>query len=160
MRHTEIHSLQTTSQPSGRKDRLSVDPGALFVYGSLLFPEVLQALLHRVPDQSPATAVGWRVVALPGRVYPTLVPGEGSASGLLMVDLHGEEWRVLDAFEDEVYELRCLALLDGRRGWAYVCDDGSHTLSEDWDVDRFATRDLAAYVNTCVAWRRRYDATT
>jgi hypothetical protein len=110
-----------------------VDPEALFVYGSLLFPEVLQALLHRVPDQSPAAAVGWRVVALPGRVYPTLVPGEGSASGLLMIDLHGEEWRV---------------------------DDGSHTLSEDWDVDQFAARDLADYVNTCIAWRRRYDATT
>jgi hypothetical protein len=133
-----------------------VDPEALFVYGTLLFPEVLQALLHRVPGQSPATAVGWRVVALAGRVYPTLVSGEGSASGFLMMDLNGEEWRLLDA----VYELRYLALLDGRRGWAYVGDDGSHTLSEDWDVDQFAARDLAAYVDSCIAWRRRYDATT
>ena len=137
-----------------------MDPEALFVYGTLLFPEVLQALLHRVPGQSPATAVGWRVVALAGRVYPTLVPGEGSASGFLMMDLNGEEWRLLDAFEDEVYELRHLTLLDGRRGWAYVCDDGSHTLSEDWDVDQFAARDLAAYVDSCIAWRRRYDTTT
>jgi hypothetical protein len=77
-----------------------------------------------------------------------------------MMDLNGEEWRLLDAFEDEVYELRYLALLDGRRGWAYVGDDGSHTLSEDWDVDQFAASDLAAYVDSCIAWRRRYDDRT
>jgi gamma-glutamylcyclotransferase (GGCT)/AIG2-like uncharacterized protein YtfP len=136
-----------------------VDPEALFVYGSLLFPEVVQALLHRVPDRSPATAVGWHAVALPGRAYPTLVPGEGSASGLLMVDLNSGEWHLLDAFEDEVYQLRDLVLLDGRRGWAYVCDDTSQTLLEDWDVERFAARDLAAYVDSCIAWRQRYHAT-
>ena len=55
------------SRPSGRTDRLSVAPEALFVYGSLLIPEVLQALLGRVPDR---TAGGWRVAALAGRRYP------------------------------------------------------------------------------------------
>lgn len=159
MLHTEIPSLRATSRPSGRKDRLSVDPEALFVYGSLLFPDVVRALLHRVPDRSPATAVGWRVVALPGRVYPTLVPSEGSASGLVMMDLSSREWHLLDAFEDDVYHLRELALLDGRRGWAYVCDDTSQTLWEDWDVEQFAARDLAAYVDSCLAWRQRYHLT-
>ncbi len=159
MRHTEIPSLRTTLRRSGRRDHPSVDPGALFVYGSLLFPEVLQALLHRVPDRSPATAIGWRAVALAGRVYPTLVPGEGSVPGFVTMDLNGMEWRLLDAFEDEVYELRHLALQDGRRCWAYICDDRRHTSSEDWHVEQFAARDLAAYVDTCIAWRRRYHAT-
>lgn len=41
---------------AGLKDRLSGDLAALFIYGSLLFPEVLRALLGRVPARVPATA--------------------------------------------------------------------------------------------------------
>jgi hypothetical protein len=59
-----------------------------------------------------------------------------------------------------VYELRYWRSWTVAAVGAYVGDDGSHTLSEDWDVDQFAARDLAAYVDSCIAWRRRYDATT
>jgi hypothetical protein len=64
-----------------------VDPQALFVYGSLQFPDVLFTLIDRVPDHSPAAAHGWRITALPGRVYPGLVPGQGTASGYLISGL-------------------------------------------------------------------------
>jgi hypothetical protein len=58
-----------------------------------------------------------------------------------------------------VYRLERLALLDGSHGWAYVCEAGADTTSEGWSVERFAARHLAAYVESCIAWRRRYDAT-
>src|SRR4051812_46856021 len=102
MPHTEPRSPRPTSPNSGRPDRLSVDPEALFVYGSLQFPDVLFTLIDRVPDHSAAAARGWRVTALPGRVCPGLGAGEGTARGCLIGGLSTEEWRTLDAFEDPV----------------------------------------------------------
>ncbi len=57
--------------PSAGWPARSADPDApLFAYGSLRFPEVLEVLLGRVPSTKPAEAEGWRVIPLPGLVYP------------------------------------------------------------------------------------------
>jgi hypothetical protein len=130
----------------------------LFVYGSLLFPEVLLALLERVPSRTPATAPGWRVAALPGRPYPGLVPGPGSASGLLITGLREEEWDALIAFEGDLYDLRRLTLAGGRAGWAFVLGDSSASSFLDWVPEEFADRVLPAYAEGCLNWRRRYEA--
>jgi hypothetical protein len=132
---------------------------ALFVYGSLLFPQVLQALLDRVPTTTSVGAPGWRVAALPERVYPGLVPGSGSAPGLLLTGLSEREWRTLIAFEGDLYELRQLALSGGRDGWAFVWAGSAPASRLDWVPEEFAERVLPAYVEGCAAWRRRYEAT-
>jgi gamma-glutamylcyclotransferase (GGCT)/AIG2-like uncharacterized protein YtfP len=134
-----------------------VDPDALFVYGSLLFPEVLRALLDRVPDSTSATAIGWRVAALPGRVYPALVPGNRAVAGRLLTGLTANEWRIIDAFEDDVYELRRLTLADELHGWAYICQSEAGTTSDGWNADDFAAKHLVSYVANCVVWRKRYE---
>jgi gamma-glutamylcyclotransferase (GGCT)/AIG2-like uncharacterized protein YtfP len=127
--------------------------GSLFVYGSLMFPEVLLALLGRAPDSTAASAAGWRVAALRGRSYPGLVPGPGTASGRLLTGLSPGEWRTLDAFEDDRYELRELSLTDGGRSSAYVWTDERQVSPSDWSPERFATRQLAAFASSCAAWR-------
>jgi gamma-glutamylcyclotransferase (GGCT)/AIG2-like uncharacterized protein YtfP len=134
-----------------------VDPEALFVYGSLQFPEVLFTLIDRVPDHRPATAEGWRVAALPNQVYPGLVPGETTARGYLLTGLTPEEWRVLDAFENPLYELTRVELTDGTHGWAYACtpDDVE---PHDWSAEDFEAQHLPAYIERCAAWRRRHEA--
>ncbi|MQA85790.1 MAG: gamma-glutamylcyclotransferase [Streptosporangiales bacterium] len=144
-----------TSPRHGRLDRLSAAPGALFVYGTLRFPEIWDALIGRAPDRSPAVAEGWRAAALPGLIYPGLVPHpEGSAAGLFVSGLTAGEWRVVDIFENDLYELRRLRLADGRRAWAYVCAPTVEVCPHDWSADEFADRHLAAYVPQCIAWRR------
>ena len=130
----------------------------LFVYGSLLFPEVMRVLLGRVPDSTPATVAGWRVAALPGRVYPCLVPAEALARGQVVSGLKPAEWRTLDAFEDTVYDLRRLTLTDGRDAWAYVCTSPSDALPHDWDFQTFERDHLTDYLKRCSAWRQRYES--
>ncbi len=147
-----------TSPPSGQPGRLSAGSEALFVYGSLLFPEVMRVLLGRIPAGLPASVAGWRVAALPGRVYPALVPGETVAKGQLISDLTPADWRLLDAFEDDVYELRRLTLTDGRYGWSYVCAERTDAASHDWDIDTFERDHLTSYLKRCATWRRRYEA--
>jgi gamma-glutamylcyclotransferase (GGCT)/AIG2-like uncharacterized protein YtfP len=158
--HAGDHSGQKASSRARLPDRLSTDPEALFAYGSLLFPEVVQALLGRIPESTPAAVAGWRVAALPGRVYPALVAAEALAKGHLLAGLTRQEWRIIDAFEDHLYDLRRLTLTDGRHGWAYLYADASDVSPDDWDANRFEQHDLAAFVGRCTAWRQRYEAST
>jgi|1185.fasta_scaffold108332_1 hypothetical protein len=131
-------------------------PADLFAYGTLRFPDVLEALLGRVPEHSPAIAPGWRVAALDGRVYPVLVPGDGGAGGILISGLTAGDWRVIDAYEDDFYELERLTLVDGRQGWAYLTRDPSAALPADWSPGDFTTRHLGEFAGACRAWRSAY----
>ncbi|HZG05951.1 MAG TPA: gamma-glutamylcyclotransferase family protein [Streptomyces sp.] len=137
-----------TPVDAGHRDPLAAAPDPLFAYGTLRFPEVLRALLGRVPARTPAGVAGWRAAALEGRPYPGLVPAGGTATGLLLTDLTPGEWRVLDAFEGEEYERRRLSLTDGRHCWAYVWTGGG-VLPGDWSAGDFAERHLAAYAARC-----------
>jgi gamma-glutamylcyclotransferase (GGCT)/AIG2-like uncharacterized protein YtfP len=131
-------------------------PADLFAYGTLRFSEVLEALLGRVPEHSPAIAPGWRVAALDGRVYPVLVPGEGGAGGILISGLTAEEWRIIDAYEDDFYALERLTLVDGRPAWAYLTRDATAALPADWSAGDFTAWHLGAFADECRAWRRAY----
>ncbi|WP_411150136.1 gamma-glutamylcyclotransferase family protein [Streptomyces sp. A30] len=139
----------TLVQPSSRRARLPDSPGELFAYGTLQFAAVLEALLGRVPAHTPASAPGWRAAALEGRVYPGLVAAPGTAAaGLLLTDLTDQEWRLLDAFEDNRYDLREVALSTGDHGLAYIWPDGEVRL-EDWDRAEFESLHLQAYAARC-----------
>jgi gamma-glutamylcyclotransferase (GGCT)/AIG2-like uncharacterized protein YtfP len=157
MRHTGNHSLRQTSRPYGRLDLLSEEPAALFVYGSLRFPDVLQALLDREPANRPATVTGWRAAALRDHVYPALVPADTTATGQLLTDLSRTEWHVLDAFEDTLYDLAHLTLDDGHHGWAYVSEASAAVLPTDWNAAEFMNRELRPYVERCRRWREWFE---
>ncbi|MDT3438576.1 MULTISPECIES: gamma-glutamylcyclotransferase family protein [unclassified Pseudofrankia] len=79
---------------------------ALFAYGTLMFGDIVEALLGRRPAFTAAVIAGWRAARLPGRVYPGLVPAAGRrASGLLLSGLCAAEWALLDDFEGDAYVL-------------------------------------------------------
>ncbi|MGP3976919.1 gamma-glutamylcyclotransferase family protein [Streptomyces sp. 8N114] len=126
----------------------------LFVYGTLRFRRILTALLGRVPSGTPATVSGWRTAALAGRPYPGLVPAPGqTATGLLLSGLSTHEWRVLDDFEDDEYELRRLPVDGGGGGdgngageaWVYTWAVPGQVRAENWEPDVFAGHQLDGY---------------
>ncbi|MDX6741917.1 gamma-glutamylcyclotransferase family protein [Actinocorallia sp. A-T 12471] len=123
----------------------------LFVYGTLRFPEVLDALLGRTPRLSQASADGWKVAALPGVAYPGMVRAEGIAQGLVVEGLTEGELEILHAYEDDDYTVETVDLTDGRRALAYVWRH--ETLSDVWDPEAF---DVAAWVPVCAAFRDEY----
>jgi gamma-glutamylcyclotransferase (GGCT)/AIG2-like uncharacterized protein YtfP len=143
--------------PSDRPYRVPVEPVDLFAYGTLQFPEVLRVLLGRAPIVSAASVAGWRIAALPGQVYPALVPASSAtlASGQLISDLSPAEWRILDAFETDIYDLRRITLTEGRAAWAYVCLDSVKVLASDWDMLSFERDHFATYLKACAAWSRK-----
>ncbi|NGN68840.1 gamma-glutamylcyclotransferase [Streptomyces sp. A7024] len=121
----------------------------LFAYGTLQFDEVLRALLGRVPYHEPVDAPGWRAAALERRLYPGLVAAPGVvATGVLLSGLSGREWGILDAYEDDQYELREIALAQGGRCLTYVWEGGD-VRDEDWDAELFRARYLSEYAARC-----------
>ncbi len=156
--------LPTTSQPvppaAGRRGRLAMAPDTLFAYGTLQFRGVLGALLRRVPEHAPGTVTGWRVAALAARTYPGMVQaGQATAAGILISGLTPGEWRLIDTYEDDFYELRQVTLTDGRSGWTYAWVNHADVASHDWSAPDFAARHLAGFTDRCRAWREQYDAT-
>lgn len=129
------------------------------MYGTLMYPEVLTALLGRVPDRSAGTAPGHRAAALPGRPYPGLVPHQGGrATGLVLGGLTAAELRLLDAYENPRpapdYAREPLTLDGGRRCVTYVWL--GPVLPADWDAGAFAATTLDTYAAGCARWRATY----
>ncbi|MDI6409779.1 MULTISPECIES: gamma-glutamylcyclotransferase family protein [Streptomyces] len=118
-------------------------------YGTLQFDAGLTALVGRIPPQIPASAPDWRAASLEGRVYPGLVAAPGAAtSGVLLTGLTLREWGILDAFEDDRYDLREVTLASGGRALAYVWPD-IEVRDDNWDANTFMTRHLEEYAARC-----------
>lgn len=119
---------------------------------------MLSALIDRIPPLTPARAYGWKVVQLPSVVYPGLVAAPSVVTGVTISHLTDSEWRVLDAFEDPIYELELIELVGGSSAWAYTCPDNAPRTDAPWDAQKFAAVHLSDYVDRCTAWRQRYES--
>jgi len=129
----------------------------LFAYGTLQFPDVLQALLRRAPKREEARAPGWRAAPLADRPYPGLVREPGAtAAGIVLSGLTSAEWALLDAFEGEFYRLELVDVGTGQPVQAYIWLSPEDVLAGTWDPHRFVQRELAGYVSRCRRWREYY----
>ncbi|MCX4094893.1 gamma-glutamylcyclotransferase family protein [Nocardia sp. alder85J] len=141
----------------------------LFAYGTLQFAPVLEALLGRVPPLRLGVTKGWRVAALPDRVYPGLIPdSERIAVGIVVAGLTRAEWEILDRFEDAEYDLRPIRLVrPAAAPGTHRADPGSGAAvvaayvwtaavtADDWYPEVFARQRLAEYAQRCERWRER-----
>ncbi|NJQ15541.1 gamma-glutamylcyclotransferase [Streptomyces bohaiensis] len=129
--------------------RLAEGPRSLFVYGTLQFESVLIGLLGRLPDRTAAAAPGWRAASLEGRAYPGLVLAPGvTAEGFVLTDLGPREWLVIDAFEDDEYDLGRIILASGEETWSYLWR-GEELRGDDWDAETFRQEHLGVYAARC-----------
>jgi gamma-glutamylcyclotransferase (GGCT)/AIG2-like uncharacterized protein YtfP len=76
----------------------------LFLYGTLLDPDLLANFAGRPVSLIPATLRGWRRVALLDRNYPTLRRGRGSVEGAVAIVDRPTPAR-LTAYEGSAYRL-------------------------------------------------------
>ena len=157
MKPTSGRLHQANSTNSGQPAQPSEETSKLFAYGTLLHDDVVNTLLGRIPHYVIAKAPGWRIVRLPQKVYPGLIPGPGEANGKLFTDLTDAEWATLDAFEDPTYALatvRVLAPLE-TDALAYIWR-GKH-VNQTWSTMQFGRDELADYLDRCHSWRRHYE---
>ena len=142
-----------------------------FVFGTLMYPEIVSGLLGRVPDMAPATVTGFRRTRIeqPERIArgPASYPCDGhSITGKVVLDLTDEEAALFDLFENAAggYE-RAQTVAETDRGEVpvilYVAGEELQQFltTEDWSQDDFEANHYDYYVNERVPqlldrWRR------
>ncbi len=127
----------------------------LFVYGTLLFPEILHILLGRLPGSSAATLPDYHRFSIHDganvRPYPAVFPQPASeVQGLLLHGLSPAEHAVLDAYEDEDYIKTAVPVLRDDQ-WVeasvYVWRaDKRGQLRGVWDPEQFMRQHLGTYL--------------
>lgn len=154
---------------------------AVFVYGSLMAPEVLRIVINRdeLPQSNPAVLPGYARHPIAHRVYPAIVPNAGhSVDGLLLCDLTPSDLHVLCMFEAPEYELRDVQVQDStgtaHNSSAYVWREEHrcahwvapgvvaslttvvyrHMLEDQgaWSYAAFREQHLPDYVEMCQRW--------
>lgn len=116
----------------------------LFVYGTLMSPEVFRLITGRSLKGSAATANGFSVRKLSDKVYPVLVSDDGSlAHGTLYTELNAEDLKRLDAYEDDFYLREQIRVIDENGeehlAWAYLLpqDCGVEASTQEWHFHEF-----------------------
>lgn len=141
----------------------------LFVYGTLMFEEVWQALVEGRYITEPARILNYRRTRVVEDVYPVIRPAATSKAvpGILYRDIGARDLRKLDEFEGEQYERRLVqALTAGSfrpvRAQTYVLKDEFQHLATQapWDPEKMRPWCGAGFVarrsGTAVPEKPRY----
>ncbi|KAI3698455.1 hypothetical protein L2E82_42011 [Cichorium intybus] len=126
---------------------------SVFVYGSLLADDVVQVLLNRIPQTSPAILNGYYRFSIKGRVYPAIIPVENKkVTGRVLFGLSATELDILDTYEDEEYDKRAVdvSLLNTSeiiQAYVYVWANSSDPdLYGEWDFEEWKESKLEDYL--------------
>jgi gamma-glutamylcyclotransferase (GGCT)/AIG2-like uncharacterized protein YtfP len=131
---------------------------SVFVYGTLMAPQVLKVLLSRVPDMLvPAVLPNYRRHPVKDNVFPGIIPcSRGSATkGLLLQGLSENELKILDWFEGDEYvrrEVKVMCDLIPHETQCYIWSNPVTDLDHgrEWDYDDFLETKLDWYLKSTV----------
>ena len=128
----------------------------VFTYGTLMFPEVWQAVVGREFASVEGTASGYAIYRVRDAVFPGIVAASelDRVRGVVYLDVDPQSLARLDLFEDDFYrrETVWVECGDGQRraANAYVIPpENCHVLTtETWLADQFvATGGLTTFIN-------------
>lgn len=85
----------------------------LFVYGTLMFPEIWGMLVEADYPSAPVVLPGYRRTRIVGDCYPVIRPGHHSdtVTGQTYRDISSTDLHRLDLFEGPFYERQCVRAL-------------------------------------------------
>jgi len=116
----------------------------IFVYGSLMFDNVRDALIGSRYQNLGAFISGYRRLTVKGEVYPGLVESEkGRVDGIVLLGIDSGDLRVLDQFEGHYYRRQSVTVSvhDMRlmQAETYMFRDEYRFMLSDkeWSVDEF-----------------------
>ncbi len=133
-------------------DREDVQPMKLFLYGTLLEPQVYSRVVSRTVDAnwySPAILNGFVRKRVIGCHYPAITPDvNSSVRGAIVEPLDGD-WRWLDDFEFPQYKRVVVSVTQGdslHDCYVYIWDEDVTFLHGDWNLDEFVKNDLPGWL--------------
>ena len=120
----------------------------VFTYGTLMYPQVWQAVVGRTHESAHGRAGGYAIYRVRDAVFPGIVAADDGASvpGVVYLDVDEAGLARLDRFEDDFYrrELVIVRCNDDtvRDAFAYVVpEENRHVLTDEiWNADEFLAR--------------------
>ena len=134
----------------------------VFTYGTLQVPVVMEAVTGRKFTSSPAILNDYIRYIVKRQVYPGIIPLAGSVvDGRLYFDMDDAAVRILDAFEDVLYERRQVEVNCNNQkipAQAYVVAEKYRNLlsRENWDIKAFESEQLVNYLDSCRSFHGGY----
>lgn len=133
----------------------------LFVYGTLMFPQIMMAVIGRAPASAAAVLPGYARYRLGGACYPAIAPdASASTSGLLYLGVDPPALRRLDRFEGAQYRrvsVQVLLATGGvRNAHTYVLRPGqsSRLCARAWEPQELSAAGLRRFRHTYGGFRR------
>jgi len=125
----------------------------LFVYGTLLAPELLRAIIGRSLQGVPAFLSGYSCYRVRRAAYPAVTREAGALTyGSLFSGIDRSQWESLDEFESNLYErhLVDVSLADESDvdAYTYVIANAhrDRLTCEAWDFEHFRRHHLNRYL--------------
>lgn len=130
---------------------------SLFVYGTLMAPQVIETILGRLPPHCVATIPNYKRHPVRNHVYPGMIPQTGaSTQGILYHGLTAKEISRLDWFEDVEYTRRQVSVeTDEKKVTATETYVWTNPLSElhvnaEWSLEEFCQTHLTRFLEQTV----------
>ena len=125
---------------------------ALFVYGTLLFPDIMRRVIGRVLPSRPATLHGWARRGVRGERYPGVLPSlREKVEGKLCLGVDGATLQRLDVYEGEQFERRWVHVQTnrGRSGAFVYALAPTHRAAaiDPWSAENFERHAFARYLD-------------
>lgn len=114
----------------------------LFVYGTLLFPEILQKITGKNFGSGEATLPGYRRHAVKNCDYPAIIQNKNEkVEGKLILNVDDESMKLLSDYEGEEYKKAEVEVQSGDSKIMAVvfvwCDSLDKLMENDWDENHF-----------------------
>ncbi len=136
----------------------------VFAYGTLMLPEIMRALLGRVPQGEAVQLTGYARHPILGEPYPGVIAAQDSVVyGILWRDIAATEIALLDAWEGPYYERRRIVVQPRSsasgpaiEAFAWVVpDERAAVLGEgEWAETDFRERLAGEWVESCAMFAR------
>jgi gamma-glutamylcyclotransferase (GGCT)/AIG2-like uncharacterized protein YtfP len=135
----------------------------VFTYGTLMFPEVWQAVVGRSFTTIRGHSAGYQILRVRDALYPGIIVGRSADSvrGVVYLDVDDESVVRLDRFESDFYQRLPIVVAcdDGQdcEAQAYIvpADERDVLTTEQWNGDDFVARgDLTRFMAGFAGFRR------
>ncbi len=133
----------------------------LFAYGTLMCPDILEAVLWKKRSGISALLSGYGRFRVSGEHYPGIIPVAGAVvPGVLFPGISPEGLRRLDIFEGQIYTRTTVYVLAPDFGvyaaFAYVVrpEYRSYLTSEPWNVGYLTTERRQSFVSQYAGFGR------
>lgn len=126
----------------------------LFVYGTLMFPDIVKALTGNNYTNKKAILENYSVKSVKNMPYPGLIADDGKiVEGFVLLDVDDKTFNLIKDWEDsrEYVEVIVNVIVDGKqlqaKTFAYISPNSiTQITNDDWDRDSFETDSLEDYV--------------